>query len=77
MNQDVKDFFDKTKYGVIDVTNDSKQVAQAIKETSNGKSGFELILTENGELVAGPSPMLEKVKGTKAVGFLIDGYAAL
>jgi hypothetical protein len=53
---------------------DSKQVVQAVKDKREGKRDVELVMTEDGEMVAVPSAQADQMKGTKAGTIATQDY---
>ncbi|MDR2485657.1 MAG: hypothetical protein LBD55_09705 [Treponema sp.] len=53
---------------------DSKQLVQAVKDKHDGNRNIELVMTENGEMVAVPAAQADQMKGTKAGTIATQDY---
>jgi len=56
---------------------DSREVVQAVKDKHDGKRDIELVMTEDGEMVAVPSSQADQMKGTKAGTIATQDYYQL
>ena len=53
---------------------DSKEVSQAVKDIHDKKRDIELIMTEDGEMIAVPADEADRMKGTKAGTIATQDY---
>lgn len=53
---------------------DCTEVSQVIKDQHDGNRGVELIMNEDGEMVAVPSSQVNQVDGIKATGIATKDY---
>ncbi len=56
---------------------DSKEVSQAVKDIHDKKRDIELIMTEDGEMIAVPADEADRMKGTKAGTIATQDYYIL
>ena len=55
-------------------SNDCTDVSQVIKDQHDGNRGVELIMNEDGEMVAVPSSQVDQVNGIKATEIAKKDY---
>jgi len=56
---------------------DSKEIVQAVKDKRDGNRDVELIMTDDGEMVAVPASQADQMKGTKAGTIATQDYYQL
>jgi hypothetical protein len=56
---------------------DSEQIVQAVKDKHDGQRNIELLMTENGEMIAVPASQADQMRGTKAGTIATQDYYQL